>query len=550
MPQHPVDRYARDVLRGTLPAGPLVRAACQRHTRDRAGTRWRFDAAKASRVIEFFHTFLRLPDTAGDDGQPRPFQLTLWQQFVVGSVFGWVDPVSGYRRFRDAYIESGKGSGKTPLAAGIGLYGLIADGERAAEIYAAAVTHEQARILFRDATHMAEISPALSDRIQRQVGNLAYPATLSFFRPVSSEHRGLDGKRPHMGLLDEIHEHPTAQVVNKIRAGAKGRTQPLFVEITNSGYDRTSVCWEHHEHSRRVVEGQVDDDRWFAYVCGLDEGDDPLVDSTCWPKANPSLGVTIGPDYLARQVANAKNIPAETNTVLRLNFCVWTQASTRFLTSGAWAACAAPQPTAALLGQPCYAGLDLGQTDDFSAFVVIWLLEDGRVAVRSRFWLPEGAKDLHAHRPYSSWERAGALAITPGTVADYDRIEQDILEDARAYGIRQVAYDKRFAAQLAQHLEGAGVTMVDTPQGFYLNAGLRQLSELVISGRLAHDDNQVLAWMADNLVVRTGRDADLRPDKERSLDKIDGMVALVMALSRAQTGPTASVYETRDVLVL
>lgn len=490
-----------------------------------------FDAAKADRIIGFFERVLRLPDTTGDDGQPRFFLLEAWQKFVIGSLFGWVDS-QGLRRFRDAYIEVGKGNGKSPMCAGIGLYGLVADGERAAEIYAAAVTREQARILWTDAQRMVECSRALSSRVDVSVANLACPSTMSFFRSVSSEHRGLDGKRPHMGLLDELHEHPTSMVTTKIRAGAKGRPQPLFVEITNSGVDRTSICWQHHEHSRRVVEGTTEDDRWFAYVCGLDEGDDPLLDPSCWPKANPNLGVSISPDYLERQVATAMNVQGETNTILRLNFCVWTQAISREFAAEAWQACAVTVPDAELLGAPCYAGLDLGLEDDLSAFVLIWALPDGRVVVRPTMWVPRGTLERRHDRPYDAWVRDGALRVTEGTATDYDQVEREVIALCHEHGVREVAYDKRFAEHMRLHFEADGIVCWDTPQGFQLNLSIVRLRQLVSERLLCHGGHPVLAWMADNFVTRKGRDGDVRPDKASAAEKIDGMVALCMAIDR------------------
>lgn len=541
---HVVDRYARDVLDGTILAGPLVRAACARHQRDRRAKRWTFDAARADHALTFFERYLRLPDLVDVLGDPQPFRLQLWQAFIIGSLFGWVDR-HGRRRFREAYIEVGKGNGKTPLAAGIGLYGLLMDGERAAEIYSAAVTQDQARILWRDAVNIIEGSPALArlcatKRLELQAANIAYRPAGAWFRPLSSEKRGLDGKRPHMGLIDELHEHPTPIVTVKIRAGAKGRTQPLFIEITNSGVDRTSICWQHHERSRRVVEGTVQAERWFAYVCGLDEGDDPLQDRRCWPKANPNLGVSIQPDYLEHQVETALQSPGETNTVLRLNFCVWTQAISRYFDAAKWQACGAVVADDALVGQPCFGGLDLGQSDDLSAFVLVWPLPDGRVVVRLRVWIPRVQVEASGPgRPYEQWLREGAVTITEGDVTDFDQVQADVLAACQRWGVREVAFDKRFASQLALHLEGAGVTMVDTPQGFQLNEPIVKLGELVAQGKLCHGGDPVLAWMADNFVVRTGRAGEKRPDKPAAKDKIDGIVALCMALDRVLRQPAS-----------
>lgn len=332
-----------------------------------------------------------------------------------------------------------------------------------------------------------------------------------------------------MGLLDELHEQPTPQISIKIRAGAKGRLQPLFVEITNSGFDRTSICWQHHEHSRKVVEGTVSDDQWFAYVAALDEGDDPLQDPTCWLKANPNLGVSITEDYLRRQVANAINLADETNTVLRLNFCVWTQADFRAIDMAQWRACQ-PMPTdAELVRCESFGCLDLGETDDFTAWGRLWVLPDG-VAIKLRYWLPRVALERYPNRPYQSWERAGILTVTEGDVTDYDVVRTQILKDYQADGMQALYFDPKTARETAQILQGQGVTMVQMPQGFALHEGIKRTLEMVTAGTLRHGDDPILTWMASNLVLAEGLRGDKRIAKERAADKIDGMAALVMGV--------------------
>lgn len=554
--------YARQVLNdgsaGTLiVAGPLVRLACERHLRDRmlaARKRghpqgWEFKAEKADNVINFYEGVLRLPDTTDEDGMAKRFILEPPLAFIIGSVMGWVG-ADGYRRFREAYIEMGKGNAKTPTIAGLGLYGLLLDQETAAEIYAAAVTRDQARILFRDAERMVLASPELAPLVTQTVNNLAYE--LSFFRPYSRDQGVKSGPRPHMALIDEVHEHTNPDVINKLKAGFKFRKQPVAVTITNSGFDRTSICWQLHTHAEKVMRRIVTDDRLFAYVCALDDGDDPMTDEACWPKANPLLGVTITHEYLRRQVENAQHIPSELNTVLRLNFCVWTQQHTRAINLVQWQACQ-PMPTAsALLGQPCYGGLDLGQSDDFSAWIRLWTLDGGRVVVKPRFWICQAALEKYPMRPYDEWRRAGVLEVTEGDTTDYGVIEDAIADDCKRDGIREVAYDNRFAEQMAQNLIGQGITMVNTPQGFQLNEALRRLFELVVEGNLCHGDDPVLSWMAANFVIRHGTKGDIRPDKDKAAEKIDGVVALTMALDRVVRGPhePESVYLTRGVRVL
>lgn len=534
--------------------GPLVQLACERHERDlkQADSKgFRFDPAAADHILGFIEKWVRLPDTSDEQGDPKPFLLEPWQAFIIGSCFGWRWTTSGHRRFRNAYIEIAKGNGKTPLLAAVGLYGLMMDGQKAPEIYAAAADRDQAMILYRDAVRMVTASPALAQRIRfsgiEHVHNMAYG--LGFFRPFSREQSAKSGTRPHMGLIDEVHEHPNADIINKIHAGAKGNQNAFFPEITNSGSDRTSICFQHHEHSRRVLERTVEDDRWFAYVCTLTDGDDPLNDETCWPKVNPNLGVSIHREYLRDQVSAAKNIPAETNTVLRLNFCVWTTTHTRAIDMKQWHACEAPPPDRELIGVPCYGGLDLGQSDDFSAWIRIWTLKDGRVVVKPRFWVPRSALERYPHRPYKQWQRAGLLEVTEGNTTDYDVIETAVCEDCHRDGVRTVAYDRRFAEQMAQHLIGAGIDMLDQPQGFQLNEAIRRKGELIASGLLCHGSNEILSWMASNYVVRNGLRGDVRPDKERAADKIDGQVALDMALAVWVRQP-AQVEPSYQMLVL
>lgn len=549
---HRVDRYAADVRTGAIVAGPYVRLACARHERDRRDAKtkgFRFDPDAADHAIGFIERWVRLPDTTDPDGRPKPFRLEPWQAFIVGSLFGWVwvtGSGAGHRRYRNAFIEIGKGNGKTPLLAAIGLYGLMCDGQRAPEIYAAAADRDQAMIMFRDAVRMVDASPDLAARIKKSGINHVHGLTygLGFFRPFSREQGVKSGTRPHMGLIDEVHEHPNGDACTKIRAGAKGNLDALFPEITNSGFDRTSICWQHHEHAIRVVEQVIDDERWFSYVCALDEGDDPLHDPSCHIKTNPNLGVSISDTYLTDQVAAALNIPAETNTILRLNFCVWTQAHTPAWNMTAWRDHALPWPDAATLAAaPCYGGLDLGQTDDFAAWCRLWDLGSGRIAIRMRFWLPRAALVTFPHRPYPEWQRAGWLEITDGDTTDLDVIESAVLEDARASGVREIAYDKRFASQLALHLQGAGLTVVDTPQGFALNESIKSIAKLIADGAIAHGDNRVLTWMMDNAVLRHGRNQEVRLDKDASRDKIDGPAALIMANARRIVRPAEPHYQ-------
>jgi phage terminase large subunit-like protein len=550
-----VDRataYARAVGAGKILAGPWVRLACGRHLHDlkvrgKSGLRW--DLELAEKACDFFSEVLVL-----EDG--RPFRLEPYQCFVVGSLFGWYGP-DGYRRFRTAYVEMGKGSGKSPLAAGVCLYGLIADGEPSAEVYSAATTQDQARIVWRHADRMVEQSPELGEAVHRGAACLSYGSPESVFRPVSSEHKGLDGKLVHIAAVDELHEHPSALVVDKIRAGTKGRRNALIFEITNSGWDRHSVCWDHHEYSLKVLQGVIANESWFGYVCALDEKDD-WKDPAVWLKANPGLGVTIPRRYLEEQVVEAVGMPSKENIVRRLNFCEWTEQSVRAIPMEEWDRGAASIDAVTLRGRKCYGGLDLARVADLSAFVLLFPpIEDGEPwKALVWFWVPEDdiqKRVLRDRVPYDVWVRDGLITATSGNVTDFGFIESKVLELSRLYDIREIAFDRTFAGEIVQALMSEGLTMVEFGQGFLsMAAPTSELLRMVKGGELQHGGNPVLRWNASNLATAQDAAGNLKPDKEHSYERIDGIVALLNALGRAVVEPkdTRSVYEDRGLLVL
>jgi len=575
----PVTRYARQVVSGKIIANHLVRQACARHLDDvkhakAKGLEWR--PATAQKAIDFFVEVLVLPENtdaaevASDaPTDPRPFVLQPWQQFIVGSVLGWYT-VKGFRRFREALIEVSKGGGKTPMCAGILLYLLVADGERGAQCYMAATTKDQSRLAFVDAERMVASSPALSALINQKVNNLAVLEDGSFLRPVSAEKRGLDGKRVHGAMIDELHEHPTAVVVNKMRAGTKGRGNALILKPTNSGWDRTSVLWQHHEYSRKVLDGTLTNEAWFAFICGLDpcddcravgkwfpsddcpDCDDWRVEGPHWLKANPNLGVSVPWQYVRERVHQAKGMPSEVSDVLRFNFCVWTQGTSRAIDMGKWAACQPMPSDEELIGVPVYGGLDLGESDDFSAWVRLYLLDDGRVAVKCRFWIPDAALVKFANRPYTEWKRRGLLTVTEGDVTDYAVVREQIIEDCEADGVLAVAYDPRSANEMSQNLAGAGIQIVKTTQGFALHEAIKRTGDLIVAGELC-SDNPILTWMASNVVLLTGTKGEKRLAKERCPEKVDGMAAIYTAVDWAvcrRPVESANVYLTRGVVTL
>jgi phage terminase large subunit-like protein len=523
--------------------------ACERHLKDlksgaQRGLEWKPEVAQ--HVIDFFPELLQLD-------ADKPFLLKDWQSFIVGSLFGW-HHADGTRRFRTAYVETGKGSGKTPMAAGIGIYGLFADGCTNAEIYSGATDREQARICFLDAKHMVERSAALREYLETPVASIVYPRRGSFFRPISSEHKGLDGKRVHMAILDELHEHPDAMVADKMRAGTKKDPNALIFEITNAGYNRESVCWKHREFSRHVLEGATENDSWFAYVCQLDEKD-AWTDEKVWLKVNPSLPDLPGYAYLREQVKEAQGIPSKENTVKRLNFCVWTEQANRWIPMEVWDRNVGTVTDAELIGRPCFGGLDLASTRDLTALGLIFPLDAGAYALRCFFWMPEDnvAERVRKDRVnYDVWIRQGLIRTTPGNVTDYDFIRDDIRAILKPYRLKELAYDRWNATQVTVQLaqEWPPKTVVEFGQGFASMAGpTKEFEKLLMGAKLHHGGNPVLRWMASNVAITQDPAGNMKPDKQKAGEKIDGIVAGIMALGRATlTGRLRSVYEDRGLV--
>ncbi len=562
----PASQYALDVVEGRVIAGPYVRQACQRHLDDlrdgpSRGLKW--DVAKYQHVVGFFRDALVLN---GGEHEGEPFILQPFQVFMVGNIFGWLGS-DGYRRFRTAYIEQGKGNGKSPLAGGIGLYMLACDGEGSAECYAAATTRDQAKILFKDAVHMVETSPALKKRFElsgkRDVFNIAYLKTNSFFRPISSEGKSLDGKRVHYAAIDEIHEHTSDVVVNKIRFGTKGRRQALILEITNSGSNRNSICYHHHDYSRKILSGELKNDAWFAYVCALDEGDDPFTDKSCWIKANPNLGVSISEKYIEEQVLETRGIPSNQSKVRRWNFCQWVDADNPWIDSSSWLACENMDfDEEELTGCDVYGGLDLSGTNDLTACALAFKLMDGRIALKTFFWMPRDGiaeKVLKDKVPYDLWEKDGYIETTPGRSVDYRFVATKLGELQARYNISSIAFDTYRIKYLERELDEQNVeiNLVPHGQGYYkaqqsalwMPRSLECLEQRVLAQSIVIVKNPVLTWNSSSAQVEADPKGNRIFTKRKSTGRIDGIVASAMAIGMADNegAATKSFWETIDI---
>lgn len=561
---HPADRYVVDVLSGAVPVCKWVQLACRRHMADLETGQERglwFDPDAAEKAIAFFG-FLKhyKGEWAGSVMRLEP-----WQQFLISAIFGWKRD-DGLRRFRTAYLEVPRKNGKTLLAAGVGLYLLDADEEPGAEVYAVATKKDQARIAHSDATQMVKASPFLRRRIGTYKDSLHVEQTVSKFIPLGRDSDSLDGLNAHGTLADEVHAWRNRDLWDVMETASGSRRQPLMFAITTAGFDRQSLCWEQHDYTTRVLDGAVEDDSWFGMIYSVDldeesgESVDDVWEESTWRKANPNYGVSVKPDDIRRLAEKAKEMPSAVNAFLRLRLDIWTQASTRWMNFEKWQACGGAVSEDGLRGRRCYGGLDLSTTTDIAAFVLVFspIMPEDPYQVLCRFWVPEEAMRERVRRdkvPYDAWVRQGYLQATPGNVIDYDYILDAIDEDAQRYDIKEIAFDRWGATRITQQLQemGGDDFMIQFGQGYAsMSAPMKELEKLVLGAKLAHGGHPVLSWMAGNVVATRDAADNIKPDKAKSSEKIDGIVALIMALDRAlrRGGATESVYEERGVLTL
>lgn len=539
--------------------GRYERLAYERHERDLALSLrpeghpkgFYYDAEAAERPVLFIENFAKhhKGEWAG-----TPLVLEKWQKFVLRCTYGW-KRADGTRRFRISYREVPRKNGKTELAAAEGNYLMTADGEPGAEIYVTATKEEQAKICWNTAREQVKQSSALKQYVKPRQKALICERMLSSFKPLGSDSTTQDGLNPHGVINDEMHAHKTRGMWDVMLTALGARRQPMTVVITTAGtYDPTSIGWELHTQAQQVLDGTIEDDSFFAIIFSSDEGDDWKNPQTWW-KANPNLGVSVKPDYMAEQMERAKNQPTFLNTFLRLHLNVWTQQVTRWIDVDKWKACGeTPVPVLDLLrGRTAYVGLDLASKKDLAA--VAFALPAGEVYdFLWKFYAPEELvkyRSRAGHKPdYAAWVREGWLTATPGNVIDYDFIRKDLREMGKVLRIKTIGFDPWNASQFAIDLQSDGFQLVEIRQGMKsLSEPSKEFEKLIISGRIRHGNNPVMQWMVDNAAVRHDANDNIAPDKRSAAGKIDGVVASIMALARAITEPQqgGSVYLHRGV---
>ncbi|MBN6186322.1 terminase large subunit [Aneurinibacillus sp. BA2021] len=551
--KHEVTQYAESVIKGKILACQFIIQACQRHLDDLKKAKKRgyyFDEEAADHAIEFFDY---LKHSKGE-WAGQSFSLELWQKFIIGSIFGWKRKKDGMRRFRTAYIEIPRKNGKSTFVSGIGLYLLVADDEPGAEIYTAATKREQAKITHSESTRMVRSSPALRKRVGIFKDNLHVIKTNSFFVPLGADADTSDGLNVHGALVDELHAHKTRDLWDVLETATGARRQPLMLAITTAGFNQTSICYEQHEYAEKILNGTIEDDTYFTFIATIDKDDD-WTDPVAWKKANPNFGVSIKEDDLARLCKKAKELPTAQNNFLTKRLNVWTQQANRWINLSLWDENAGKVDESRLAGRKCYGGLDLSSVSDITAWVMAFPDEQDqeKIDIVARFWCPESRlydKENRYMAQYQAWEKQGLLYATPGDAVDYEFIKEQIFKDAQTFKLIDMNVDRLFQGyQIAMEIEEEGISVVPMGMGFTSFAiPMKEFERRLLNRKINHGGNPVLRWMADNLAVKTDPAGNIKPNKADSQGKIDGIVALIMALDRAMRHEDkTSIYETQGI---
>ena len=515
-----------------------------------------YDKSAADYAVMFIENLCHTKGTwAG-----KPFELIDWQEQIIRDLFGTLKPNS-YRQFNTAYIEIPKKQGKSELAAAVALLLTCGDGEERAEVYGCAADRQQAAIVFDVAADMVRMCPALSKRVKILASQkrLIYTPTNSFYQVLSAEAYSKHGFNIHGVVFDELHTQPNRKLFDVMTKGSgDARMQPLYFLITTAGTDTHSICYETHQKAKDIIEGRKIDPTFYPVIYGADESDD-WTDPKVWKKANPSLDITVGIDKVKAACDSAKQNPGEENAFRQLRLNQWVKQAVRWMPMEKWDKCAFAVDEDELEGRACYGGLDLSSTTDITAFVLVFphLDEEDKYIILPYFWIPEDNLTLRVNRdhvPYDVWERQGYLQTTEGNVVHYGFIEQFIERLGERFNIREIAFDRWGAVQMVQNLEGMGFTVVPFGQGFKdMSPPTKELMKLVLEQKIAHGGHPVLRWNMDNIYIRTDPAGNIKADKEKSTEKIDGAVATIMALDRAircGNDHGASVYDERGILFI
>lgn len=500
-----------------------------------------FDAAAANHVVEFFPTCLC--HTKGFSGA---FNLEQWQKDMLATLYGWKRP-DGTRRYREALIAVPRKNGKTSCVAGLGLYNLRCDNERGPEVYCAAFSRDQATLVFDPAAAMVSASPIMSDQltVHESTKRIVYQGANGFLRAIPAEAASSHGFNASAVIFDELHTQTSRDLYDVLKTSQGARKQPLFISITTAGHDRHSICWEVWDYARKVRDGVIRDPYFLPVIYELREDED-WTDEAVWRRVNPNYGVSVSAEYLQEAFRRATEIAAYENTFRNLHLNQWTEQANRWFSLNRWDV--GSDDIEIPYGCECWAGLDLSTTTDISAFVMLFPFNEHMV-VKPIFWVPQDSARIREQRdrvPYSQWAQQGFMRSTPGASVDYDVIRRDINALREQFNINTIAVDRWNATQLVKQLSDDGFNVGLFGQGYAsMTAPSKLLETMIIDGTLRHGAHPVLRWMAGNVAIETDAAGNIKPSKKTSTEKIDGIVALVMALGVWATSNAA--WSTEEI---
>lgn len=549
-------QYAVDVDDGTIPAGQWVRKACRRFLDDLTHGHERglaLDVDKAQDVLDFYDHVPHIQgEWAGQPITPSP-----WEVFILINLFGWVWADSGLRRFRQAYIEVARKNGKSTFVAPLGLYMLRWDHEPGAQIYSAATSRDQARIVFDTARDMTRHSK-LRNHLQAFNHSVCHERSHSSFKPLASDSDSLEGKNTHLALIDELHAHKNRRVYDVLELSCGARRQSLLLVITTAGEDQTGICYEVRGHLIKVLEQVYDDDSVFGVIYAIDDPDQ-WTDESTWLQANPNLGICPKLDDLRRLCRKAQQTPGAASEFKRKRLGVWGEGASAYFSMEHWRQCPPLADDAVLATLPGFLGLDLASKRDITALVGVFPDADRHVHLKGQFWLPEAVidartsgKSYHIQQLYRQWADQGWLTLTPGPIIDYEVIREAVLDWCQRYDVQAVAYDPWGATQLATQLFEQGLPMIEVQQSVrHFSEAMKEEDALIIDHRLHHAHSPLMIWMWSNVLARVDKNDNVFPQKQNDESKIDGPVASFMAMNRALVfRDEASVYDEEDLLVV
>lgn len=512
-----------------------------------------WDGEEAARAVDFFPAVLTHPDesiscTAGD-----PFRLEQWQRDYIATLFGWRRP-DGTRRFTESLLAVPRKNGKTALAAGIAIYCLVAPGSPdGSQVYSAATDRKQASHIYRTGARMVSQNKYLRGRLHciDSTKRIVYRQAGSFYEALSGDADPAHGTKPAVVLFDELHTQRRRTLYDNLRTGQGATRSPLFLSLTTAGWDRHSICYEVWQTARDVRDGRRDDrDNFLPCIYEIGETED-WTDERTWARCNPNIGVSADWKFLREEFAKAMSSPSFENTFRNLYLNQWVEQAVRWLPMHTWDEGAGELPS--LAGEPCWGGLDMSSTTDITAFVLVFKLGDG-YAVLPHFWIPEDTarnKENSDRVPYREWAAKGFVTLTPGNQVDHTFVRRKINELHETYAIQEIAADRWGAPQILNDLANDGFEVAAFGQGFASMSGpAKELEKLVLSKRLYHGGNPVLRWMAGNVAIQRDAAENIKPVKDKSTGRIDGIVAAIMALGRAATNEETSwFYESNSLEV-